>query len=361
MSIHHHPGNERIKREYFAFLKEAKGRSESTVDAAASAIASYESFTEWADFRTYSPEQAVQFKKSILDRVHPVTAEPISRSTAYTTFGLVKRFIEWLSVQPAYRSKIKHSDAAYLNSSSSDARIATARRELIGPEMSQILEIVRVMPHVTDVDKRNRALIAFTALTGARDAAIRTFKLKHYDEDRRCIFQDAREVATKLAKSFTTFIFPVDKTLYEIFVDWVKFLRNVRDWGDDDPLFPATKSHQEADLCFGAGRLERRHWANARPICDIFRRACRKAGLQYFNPHSFRNTLTRYGMSICQTPEEFKAWSQNFGHEHVMTTLNSYGTVSERRQGEILEKLGESKSDPKLEAAIRTLIDAARR
>lgn len=114
-------------------------------------------------------------------------------------------------------------------------------------------------------------------------------------------------------------------------------------------------------MLFGVGRLDRRHWANARPICDIFRRACRKAGLQYFNPHSFRNTLTRYGMSICHSAEEFKAWSQNFGHDHVLTTFLSYGTVSEDRQRELLEKLGESRPDPGLEAAIRNLIEATRK
>jgi hypothetical protein len=37
------------------------------------------------------------------------------------------------------------------------------------------------------------------------------------------------------------------------------------------------------------------------------------AGLAYFNPHSFRNTLVRLGQAVCKTPEEFKAWSKNSG------------------------------------------------
>ena len=45
--------------------------------------------------------------------------------------------------------------------------------------------------------------------------------------------------------------------------------------------------------------------------------------------------------------EASKAWSQNLGHEHINTTLTSYGTVSSYRQGEILNSLarGSERSD----------------
>ena len=38
----------------------------------------------------------------------------------------------------------------------------------------------------------------------------------------------------------------------------------------------------------------------------------------------------------CRTPEEYKAWSQNLGHEHVLTTFCSHGDVSCYRQSEIM-------------------------
>jgi len=63
--------------------------------------------------------------------------------------------------------------------------------------------------------------------------------------------------------------------------------------------------------------MDRRHWTTATPIRTIFREAFEGAGLPYFNPHSFRNTLVRLGQDVCQTPEQFKAWSQNLGHEGV--------------------------------------------
>ena len=46
------------------------------------------------------------------------------------------------------------------------------------------------------------------------------------------------------------------------------------------------------------------------------------------------------GETRCQTPEQFKAWSQNLGHEGVLTTLTSYGAVGNNRQREIIGSLG---------------------
>jgi len=37
-----------------------------------------------------------------------------------------------------------------------------------------------------------------------------------------------------------------------------------------------------------------------------------------------------------------KAWSQNLGHEDVLTTFRSYGSVASTRQAEIIRNLGES-------------------
>ena len=49
--------------------------------------------------------------------------------------------------------------------------------------------------------------------------------------------------------------------------------------------------------------------------------------------------LVRLGQDLCKSPEEFKAWSQNLGHEKVLTTFMSYGAVACDRQGEILRGL----------------------
>ncbi len=119
----------------------------------------------------------------------------------------------------------------------------------------------------------------------------------------------------------------------------MKFLRDEKLWGSDDPLFPATRIELGPSRQFEATGLKRVHWSIATPIRKIFRDAFSNAGLQYFNPHSFRNTIVKLGQDIGKTPEHFKAWSQNLGHDKVLTTLLSYGEVACQRQGEILLSL----------------------
>lgn len=91
---------------------------------------------------------------------------------------------------------------------------------------------------------------------------------------------------------------------------------------------------------FEAAGLDRTRWSTAAPIQTIFREAFEHADLPYFQPHSLRKTLVKLGQKVCQSPEEFKAWSQNLGHEQVLTTFTSYGKVSCDRQGDIIRALG---------------------
>jgi hypothetical protein len=49
--------------------------------------------------------------------------------------------------------------------------------------------------------------------------------------------------------------------------------------------------------------------------------------------------LALLGQGLCRTPEEFKAWSQNLGHEQVLTTFVSYGEVAASRQAAIIRAL----------------------
>jgi hypothetical protein len=97
------------------------------------------------------------------------------------------------------------------------------------------------MPASAEIERRDRALIAFTILTGARDGAIASFKLANIDIAEGKIDHDAREVRTKFSKSFVTTFFPIGDDIRAVVADWVAYLRTEKLWGLDDPLFPATK------------------------------------------------------------------------------------------------------------------------
>jgi integrase/recombinase XerD len=335
----HNPDNERIKRQYFTFLTEAKRQDEQTVDAAAKALDRFEVYTRHRDFKVFHHQQAIAFKSHLAEQGNQRTGEKLSKATLNSTLANLKRFFQWLSDKPGYKSRLQYSDAEYFNLSGKDTRVATARREQAGPTVEQVKHAIAKMPAETEIELRNRALIAFTLLTGARDSAIASMKLKHVDLIIGSVYQDAREVRTKNSKTFTTYFFPVGDEIRQIVAEWMVYLREEKLWGNDDPLFPATAMAQGATRQFEVAGLKQAHWSTASPIRKIFRDAFASAGLQYFNPHSIRNTLVRLGQTLCQTPEEFKVWSQNIGHEGVMTTLRSYGEVADRRQGEIMQGL----------------------
>lgn len=331
--------NERIKRKYFSYLKEAIRNSEATVDAAAKALARFEAHTKHKDFKAFHYEQAIAFKKYLAEQKGQQSGEKLSKATLHATLTQLKRFFQWLAWQPGYKSRLQYSDAEYFNLSEKDTRIATTKREHKVPTLEQIKHVISTIPNQTDIEKRNCALIAFTLLTGARDSAIASMKLKHIDLIENCFNQDAREVNTKFSKTFNTFFFPVGEEIRKIVADWITYLREEKLWGNDDPLFPATRISLGTSMQFETDGLDRKHWSNATPIRTIFRKAFTDAGLPYFNPHSFRNTLVRLGEKVCKTPEQFKAWSQNLGHEKVLTTFLCYGGVACQRQGEIIRDL----------------------
>lgn len=335
----HDANNERIKRRYFTYLKEAKRLSESSVDAVAKALDRFELDTKHRDFKTFHSAQAVAFKKHLAEQTGQRSGAKLSKATLHATLVHLKRFFQWLAWEPGYKSRLQYSDADYFNLSEKDTRIAKAQREQKAPTLEQVKHAIAQMPVNNEIERRNRALIAFTLLTGARDSAIASMKLKHVDLVENLVHQDAREVRTKYSKTFNTYFFPVGDEIRQIVAEWVTYLREEQLWGNDDPLFPATRIALGVSRQFEAAGLTRDHWSNATPIRTIFRNAFAGAGLPYFNPHSLRNTLVQIGEGACQTPEQFKAWSQNLGHEGVLTTFLSYGEVASRRQGEIMRSV----------------------
>lgn len=336
----HNPNNERIKRQYFTYLKEAKRHSDATIDAVADSLSRFEADSKYRDFKAFHFELAVAFKNRLASQTSKVTGAPLSKATLHATLAHLKRFFQWLAGQPGYKSRLRYCDADYFNLSDKDTRIATARREKAFPTLEQVRHVIGLMPSGSDIERRNRAVVAFALLTGARDGAIASLKLKHVDVVVGSVYQDARDVKTKFSKSFTTFFFViVGDDVRQIVVDWVNYLRRDKLWGNEDPLFPATQTVVGPSHRFETAGLSRVHWSSGTPIRAIFRDAFTRAGLPYFNPHSLRSTLVALGEEVCQSPEQFKAWSQNLGHEGVLTTFYSYGAVATKRQAEIVGSL----------------------
>lgn len=232
--------NARIKREYFTYLKEAQRRDEGSIDAA-KALARFEEANGQKDFKTFHRAQAVAFKHKLDKQTAVRTGKPLSRATVNSTLSALRAFFVWLATQPGYKSRLTYGDAAYFNLAEKDVRIAKAVRHKPFPSLEQVHHVIATMPSSTAIELRNRALVAFALLTGARDGALASFRLKHVDLVQGRVDQDARDVKTKASKSFSTWFFPVGGDALPIVQDWCHYLRTTLLWSDDDPLFPPTQ------------------------------------------------------------------------------------------------------------------------
>ena len=355
----HNAANERIKRDYFRYLAEAKGRDDATIDGAAKALARFEESTGRRDFRRLHREQAIAFKRKLADTNNARTGERLSKATMLSTLRHCRDFFLWLAREPGYKSHIAYADADYFSLSDKDVAVARARREKRVPTLAQVELVLSAMPGATIVQRRDRALIAFTMLTGTRVGALASLRLGDVDPAQGFVDQDARHGRTKFAKTFRTWFMPVSDRAVEIVRGWHGELSADVARGPANPLFPATAMTLDDQGAFAPAGLARDGWSSSGPIRDAFKRGFAVAGLPYFNPHSFRDMLVRHAMTLDLSPEAMKAWSQNLGHSDVLTTFTSYGTVPGHRQGELVRAVGRaSVSDALDDPNVRALIAA---
>jgi integrase/recombinase XerD len=311
------PRNDRVKRDYLIWLKEAKQRCTATAEQARHAIDRFESYTGFKDFSTFNKEQAMGFKRALLDSKAQRSGKPTSISTVHHRLQAIKEFLAWLHGQEDYRRRIVPANIAYLNLTTGEERQAHAA----GPKQYATLENYRkalfAMPTGTEIERRDQAIMALMLLTCMRDAAVVSLKLKHIDVKRKRVFQDPRQVKTKFSKTIETVFYPVGNDVEAIITQWVVYLTAEKQFTPDDPLFPKTVSGHDEHQNFIPDGLGREHWANATSVRKIFRTAFERVRLPYVKPHSIRDTLTQLAYKLNLTGEELKAWSQNMGHDNL--------------------------------------------
>lgn len=333
------PANELAKRNYLAWLRNARGMSPATIDQVAAAIDTFAAATRHADFKSFRREQVISYKEGMGRQLNPDTGKPLAKATLNSRVKALRAFFEWLSHEPGYRRTVRFSDAAYFNLTANEARIATAARPQRTPSLEQVLSVLEAMPAETTVQRRDRAMIAFILLTGVRDSAAITLRLRHIDLAKGQVNQDAREVRTKGAKTFQSFFFAVGDRPRAIVADWIAELRGPLLFGPDDPLFPSTRLDLDAEGRFAPLGVKREGWTTTAPVREVFRKAFVAAGLEPFGPHSLRRTLMRLAYELNLGPLELKAWSQNLGHDGVLTTFTSYGALGLEEQARVMAAL----------------------
>jgi integrase len=315
--------NERIKHEYATYLRHAKGQDDTSIDKARAAIRRFEESTKFKPFTKFHRQQAADFKAFLYKAKNIKTGKPLGVSTVDATLRLVKGFFHWLVSRAGFKRVLTYADVEYFNNTRKAGRVAHTQRAIPYPSMQQAAHAFQAMPFETEFEKRDKALFAFFMLTGARDGAVASLKLKHVNVDLGHVFQDAREVKTKAAKTIHCQFFPVGAAYRDCFAAWVVFLRGVKLFGPEDTLFPKARVGVVEGQGFANLGLAREGFANAAKLDTIIRGAFAAVQMPEYTPHAFRKTLTHLGNELCNGPEQFKAWSMNLGHDNVATTIKS--------------------------------------
>lgn len=332
--------NERIKHEYATYLRHAKGQDATSIDKARAAIRRFEESTKFKPFRKFHRQQAADFKAYLDKQKNAKNGKPLGFSTVDATLRLVKAFFHWLVSRAGFKRVLTYADVEYFNNTRKAGRVAHTQRAIPYPSVQQAAHAFQAMPFETEFQKRDKALFAFFMLTGARDGAVASLKLKHVNVDLGHVFQDAREVNTKNAKTIMCQFFPVDSAYRDCLASYLTFLREVKLFGPEDALFPKARVGVVEGQGFTNLGLAREGFANAAKLNTIIRGAFAAVQMPEYTPHAFRKTLTHLGNELASTPEEFKAWSLNLGHENVATTINSYLPVTTERQMELIRNMG---------------------
>ncbi len=298
--------NERAKRRHLHWLRETQGYSPATVQMAAAAIFRFEECSGFRDFKRFHVEQARAFKDYLSGKaVGARSGAPLSKATITSTLRHLKAFFLWLTDQPGYRARIRPSDAAYFTPLGQDERIANGVRSKPIPELNEIEAVLQAMPCGTETEQRDRAVIAFIILTGARDRAVASFKLKHVDLAKGIVFQDAREVKTKRAKTFVTKFFP-----------WVVCRLRLSPVGSPSSERPKAMDRMIPSSGHRSPASQRWIAANDQPVetpladdntdsrCLPRRLSARRTSV--LQPHSFRSTLARLAKRYVEHPRNSK-------------------------------------------------------
>ena len=263
----------------------------------------------------------------------------------YEMLRKLRQFFEWLSQQPGYKSKINATEVAYLSLSRVETRVALEASKRKKPTLSEVIKVVESIDVQNEEDQRDRAMICYTLLTGARISAIYSLPIKAFDLSQLVVYQDPKlGVKTKASKRIVTTLFPIDyEPAFKHFLDWYRYLKEEKGFGEDDPVFPqAVVINGEENISFyNTHDIQKKFWSSSVSVRKVFQKRFIDAEVPYYHPHTFRHLVVAELSKLPLTEEEKRAISQGLGHEHVSTTFdsNGYGHIEEERQIEIVKNI----------------------
>lgn len=337
--------NVKMIRMFIVMLVEALGLGEESVRKFRRAIALWSEFTKDANFKSFNGKIALQFKRWLKNRKY--RGKQVSPGTINSVLYQLKRFFQWLSMQPGYKSKIKLSDLEYLNLSRKERKMLGDTSRVKYPTLEQVTQICMNREIKTIIDEMWQALIAWLICSGMRISAIASLAIGCFDPDTLCVDQDPkRGVKTKYSKHIITYLFNFDADLIEIIRNWHKRLIDLG-YGYGQPLFPAAELNRTDGMSFAKPVELSCNFLTSNRLREIIKQCTIEAGVEYFHPHAFRHATIALARKNAKNIEQLKAISQCLGHELISTTFSIYGNLSPEQVHENIAKINHSFTEGK--------------
>ena len=151
------PKNEALKVEWIKELN--RDDAASTIDHKLSALAIFEEASNYQDFDKTSVDAVDKF-------IAVVRQRPTRSRTHASLVNNVKSFFSWMVMDERMKGRQANSviKAMRLPKKDRTAGRATKRKDFATVE--QITQTIAAMPKTNAIERRNRALIAFTLLSG---------------------------------------------------------------------------------------------------------------------------------------------------------------------------------------------------
>ncbi len=333
--------NVKIIRKYFEYLRENRGYAQTTIDKIATDIAQFEKYIGMRNFKSFNSKIAKGYKVYIYE-FKKKDGTNYSIKSKSEKLKSVREFLLWLYDQAGYRSHLNINYIKYLQVNRAERNaITSSRRYKKTPTFADAWIVIDTIPSVLEIDRRDKALLSLSLLTGLRPGTLRSLCIKNIDLKNMIVTIDTiNEVDAKFGKYNEVVILQFDVWIYDNIVSWVTELITKKGFNGDDPVFPMTEmKNHDGHFGFNPENVTNKFWKNNGQINKIFKERFVEAGLIPHTPYGFRRLNAQHARRYTTNMEEYSAISQNLSHSETEITEIHYGNLNPVERKEILKKL----------------------
>lgn len=327
--------NENIEIKYNKYL--TKGKIEkikpSTAKEKIRSVRLYEKCFKYEDFNLFDEQHGMDFYDYLRQNDRLGVKARIKHLTN------VKEFFEWYYKVFCRINTHKHPEIENalntLEPTNEDIRLSRRITYVDYPTDEEIQKLMG-LPIENIVDRRNRALLAYILLTGARIEAVATITIDLIDMDKQLVKQDPLEgTHTKLDKLIYTRFMILDPRYLDYLTEWIDYVKSkISD--EKALLFPKVNN-------YASGIKITNEKVDSTRYNEIIKKMCDKAQIKDYHPHAFRHYVVNKGLQVAHTGKELKALSQNVGHWEIETILEQYANMPPEIYSNVIGNMFENK------------------